>query len=159
MTTPTTGSLAVLNTGAGDIIVTFNDHDDAETDKAIAMLCDMQQRGYAILVRQDDGTYVRAVSIDRATKSYVVVPPAVETAPAIDVPEKPRRGRAGRKRIAVRGATGVAVARSAGGCARRAPAMLLSVARCRASGAEQAGTASGTGAVRRTVLFPGGLSS
>lgn len=156
--TGSTGSLAVLNTGAGDIIVTFNDHDDAETDKAIAMLVEMQQRGYAILVRQEDGTYTRAVAIDRATKSYVVVPPAPEAAPdaAGEPAEKPRRSR-GRRRVAVKGATAVAVARSAGGCARRAPTALLGNARGRASGAKQDRTASGSGAVRRPALHHEGL--
>lgn len=115
-----TGSLSILNTGAGDIVVTFEDHDDAEVEKAIAMLEDMQKRGYAIMVRLDDGTYTRATAIDRATKSYIVRPP--------DAERKPRGRRKGAK-VAVRGRTAVASARSAGGCAARSPFTLLAAAR------------------------------
>lgn len=128
-----TGSLSVLNTGAGDIVVTFNDHDDAETDRAIAMLLDMQKRGYAILVRQDDGSYARAVSINKETKSYVVMPPtdatpAFEEAARDAVDEKPAKRRGRRRKTVeqpVRSRRAVGVARSAGGCARRTPLELL----------------------------------
>jgi hypothetical protein len=125
-----TGSLAVLNTGAGDIVVTFDDHSERETDDAIAMLEDMQRRGYAILVRQEDGTYTRALSIDRATKSYVVQAPASvvsadEPLDSTAAPTKGRRGRQPRRTLPVREHKAVAVARSAGGCAPRSPLAML----------------------------------
>ena len=124
------GSLAVLNTGAGDINVSFNDQDDAEVDRALGMLLDMQMRGYAIMVRQDDGTYARAVAINRETKSYVVIPPAPEPSAgdADAVQEKPKRGRR-RAEQSVSGRKAVGVARSAGGCHVRSPFELLRLAR------------------------------
>jgi hypothetical protein len=67
-----TGSLAVLNVGAGDIAVNFNQHDDAEAEKAIGMLKDMQARGYAILVQDADGGYTRAVEIDASRGRYIL---------------------------------------------------------------------------------------
>ncbi len=128
------GSLAVLNTGAGDIVVSFENQSAAESDHAIAMLLDMQKRGYAILVKQDDGTYLRAESINATTKSYVVRPPG-----AVDSASK-RRGRP-RRAIAeqpVKGRRAVAVARSAGGCAQRSPLAMLA-------------------SLRSSLLFPSGL--
>lgn len=132
MAEQSTGSLAVLNTGAGDIHIAFNNADEAETARAIAMLQDMQQRGYAVMVRRPDGTYTRAVSIDAETSSYVVLPPAVPaTEPTADdacdappIPSK-RRGRprgstraSARERLPIASSTAVTVARSAGGCDR-----------------------------------------
>lgn len=102
-----TGELSVLNTGYGDIRVTFNDQDDEETNKALQMLEDMQQRGYAIMVELPDGTYQRAERIDRQTKSYVLVPPKAARRGAkkrdVEVRQPIARTRA------------VGVARSAGG--------------------------------------------
>lgn len=130
---PPVGSLAVLNTGAGDILVTFNEHNNDETEQAIAMLLDMQRRGYAILVRQDDGSYARAVSINRETKSYVVMPPSSAPVPAMEAAteQAPARKRGRPKRIEqpIKGRRAVAVARSAGGCAPRSPLAMLAVAR------------------------------
>lgn len=127
------GSLAVLNTGAGDINISFNDQDDAEADRAIAMLLDMQKRGYAIMVRQPDGTYLRAVAINRETKSYVVIPPTPTDAPVDSAPSPKRRGRPRRTEQPIKGRRAVGVARSAGGCARRSPSSLLAVVRQGAS--------------------------
>lgn len=124
----TTGSLSVLNVGAGDINITFNQHNPEERDRAIRMLKDMQMRGYAILVRLDDGTYTRALEIDEARGAYIIQDPepgfappepatteaaAEATAPA---PEAPRgkRGRP-RKSVPVEKAHATGVARSAGG--------------------------------------------
>lgn len=67
-----TGSLSVLNVGAGDIEVVFNQHDTVERDRALKMLADMQARGYAILVKLDDGSYVRAKEIDHTRGRYIV---------------------------------------------------------------------------------------
>jgi len=93
-------------------------------------LLDMQVRGYAIMVRQDDGTYARAVAINRETKSYVVIPPAPEPSAgdADAVQEKPKRGRR-RAEQSVSGRKAVGVARSAGGCHVRSPFELLRLAR------------------------------
>lgn len=123
-----TGSLCVPNVGLGDIEVRFNQHDSDERTKALRMLTDMRARGYAILVRLDDGSYTRAVDIDAERGCYVVQMPDApvevvgETAdPALrtdlnDGPALPqkRRGRR-RSRIPIENAHAVGVARSAGG--------------------------------------------
>lgn len=138
------GSLCVPNVGLGDIEVKFNQHDSRERDKAIRMLKDMQTRGYAILVRLDDGSYVRATGIDHERGCYIVQIPDEEpaavpdfdaqvagTAPVTDTPAeviadnigtalrdqplpKKRRGRV-RKEIPFHQAAATGIARSAGG--------------------------------------------
>jgi hypothetical protein len=70
-----TGSLSVLNVGAGDIEVVFNQHDHGELARAIAMLKDMAARGYAILVRLEDGSYTRARHIDPERGRYIITLP------------------------------------------------------------------------------------
>lgn len=110
-----TGSLCVPNVGLGDIEVRFNQHDSAERDKALRMLTDMQKRGYAILVRLDDGSYTRAVEIDTARGCYVVQLPDGD-AQVDGVELKPRRGRKARtSRVPIERAHAVGIARSAGG--------------------------------------------
>jgi hypothetical protein len=113
-----TGSLSVLNVGAGDIEVRFNPHQPEEIARAIKMLRDMQQRGYAILVKQDDGSYARAVEIDEQHACYVIsgepqapAQPSAETPPAT----KTKNGRRGRRRQPIASSHAVGVARSAGG--------------------------------------------
>ena len=131
-----TGVLSVLNVGAGDIELVFNCHDSAEAQKAVAMLQDMQQRGYAIIVRDADGNYQRAVAIDATRGRYVITLPATAVTPADAEPltcecgcgqaVKPgkrfihghsSRARKGKKRVAVPVARrhAVGIARSAGG--------------------------------------------
>lgn len=136
VTDESTGSLSILNTGEGDIQVTFNNHDDVESERAIAMLLDMQKRGYAILVKQDDGTYQRAVAIDRETRSYVILPPTVlPTETPVDHARDvtPRKGRKKTIKQPIKGRRATAVARSAGGCAKPTPGTLLSHARTRST--------------------------
>lgn len=130
-----TGSLCVPNVGLGDIEVRFNHHDSAERDKALRMLTDMQKRGYAILVRLDDGSYTRAVEIDTARGCYVVQLPDFDAQVAGSAPvamadaladalaggwtcvPPPTKGKRGRRRAAIpiSGAHAVGIARSAGG--------------------------------------------
>lgn len=110
------GELAVLNVGAGDIKVVFNQADTGETKKAIRMLKDMQQRGYAIMVQLPDQTYVRAKRIDESTNSYViVVPDEMVIEEAVPVLKK-RHKRGGKQvKVPIRKSRAVGVARSAGG--------------------------------------------
>jgi hypothetical protein len=107
--------LNVLNVGAGDIEVRFNHLDDAEAKRAITMLLEMRNRGYAILVRDAEGHYQRAVDIDAKTGCYVLMLPEGAAVPDDAVAVTPAKR--GRKKITVpvtkRSATGVA--RSAGG--------------------------------------------
>ncbi len=81
-----TGSLCVLNVGAGDIEVRFNPHDAAEAAKAIRMLTDMMARGYAVLVRDEDGAYTRAVALDAARGRYVIMLPSADVAAETPLP-------------------------------------------------------------------------
>lgn len=123
----TTGSLSVLNVGAGDIEIVFNQHDATERDRAVKMLKDMQLRGYAILVRLDDGSYIRAKEIDAERGRYIVQLPDGAThaaAEPVDEPQtglddgppmKARRGRPRKSGIPVTSAHATGVARSAGG--------------------------------------------
>ncbi len=114
-----TGRLSVLNVGAGDIEIKFNPHQPEEVTRAVKMLTEMQQRGYAILVRQDDGSYVRAVSIDAARGLYIISgEPAPEAAGLEDVedgpPLKRPRGRP-RRTQPIATSEAVSLGRSAGG--------------------------------------------
>jgi hypothetical protein len=108
-----TGSLSVLNVGAGDIEVRFNPHQPEETTRAIRMLKDMQARGYAILVKQDDGSYVRAEGIDEQHGLYIISgePAAADEQPPVATR---RRGRA-RRTQTIATSHAIGVARSAGG--------------------------------------------
>lgn len=116
--------LSVLNTGVGDIQVTFNQHDTGELEKDIRMLTDMQSRGYAILVQLEDGTYVRATEIDATRGRYIVQLPAADVAKAgPDAIVEPVRRKRGRPRksdtvrvsVPVEKTRATGVARSAGG--------------------------------------------
>lgn len=123
-----TGGLEVLNVGAGDIEVKFNPHQPEELARAIKMLKDMQLRGYAILVREDDGSYVRAKAIDEARGLYIItgdpappelpVPVALRTDldEGVEVPRATtkRRGRQSRTKP-IETSHAVGVGRSAGG--------------------------------------------
>jgi hypothetical protein len=113
------GSLAVLNVGAGDIEIVFNHHEPDETARAIKMLKDMQARGYAILVKQADGTYARAVEIDAERGHYIISgdassapAPSDAASSAVETPPVSRRGR---RRQPIASSHAVGVARSAGG--------------------------------------------
>ena len=113
-----TGSLSVLNVGAGDLEIKFNPHQPEELQRALKMLKDMQARGYAILVREEDGSYVRATSIDAARGPYIISgdapePVPQEGVPAVEPPKK-RRGRPPRT-VPVGTSHAVSLGRSAGG--------------------------------------------
>lgn len=118
------GSLNVLNVGAGDIALNFNHLDEAEAEKAVRMLKDMQARGYAILVRLDDDTYVRAIDIDASRGRYLIqlpesmpLPAGAEEIAATDPALKKRRGRPPGRRVSmpIERAHATGIARSAGG--------------------------------------------
>jgi hypothetical protein len=132
------GELSVLNVGAGDIKIVFNQADKGESAKAIRMLTDMQRRGYAIMVELPDGSYTRAQSIDATRGRYVITLPEDATEPPESEPvtcacgcggkvtqgKTWLRGHASKKRTDGRGrkvsvpvtrSRAVGVARSAGG--------------------------------------------
>ena len=70
-----TGEIRVLNVGAGDIAVSFNNNDDDETEKALGMLRDMMARGYLIAVQLPDGSYARATKVDAKAGRYIITVP------------------------------------------------------------------------------------
>jgi hypothetical protein len=83
-----TGSLCVLNVGAGDIELKFNQHEPDELARAVKILTDMQQRGCAILVKNEDGSYSRAHAIDASRGLYVI---SGEPRPQAALPPPPER--------------------------------------------------------------------
>lgn len=89
------GSLAVLNVGAGDVEVKFDKQ--SEIDRAADLVHQMLRKGFAVLLKQKDGTYTRVKSVDKVKRAYAV----------------------GRKRaerhVPMQGSRAVAVGRSAGG--------------------------------------------
>lgn len=130
------GIVQILNVGAGDIEVRFNQHQPEERARAIKMLQDMQHRGYAILIRLPDGSYTRALEVDAERGCYIISDPPIPRArPAAlgagddDGPEvesvplppveaeavMPRRRGRPRKSVPMEGTTVTGVARSAGG--------------------------------------------
>jgi hypothetical protein len=115
-----TGSLNVLNVGAGDIKLVFNQADSREAKKAIKMLTDMRDRGYAIMIELPDGSYTRATEIDASRGRYVItLPEDMELPPEAEVvPTKGKNGRRnGSRKVSVPVARTRAhgIARSAGG--------------------------------------------
>lgn len=111
-----TGSLSVLNVGAGDIEITFNAYNSAEATKAIKMLLEMRDRGYAILVRDvETGEYRRAVDIDVTRGRYILMLPEDAAIPPDAEVVAKKRGRPKKVSVPVSGRSATAVARSAGG--------------------------------------------
>lgn len=119
------GDVGILNVGLGDTKVSFDKSKPAERDRAAAVVTDMLQRGYAILVQvgEKDGKpiYMRGDSFDPETCEYIIVglperyqdEEKAEQEPA-DAPQPSRRGRKPGRKDASK-TTAVAVARSAGG--------------------------------------------
>jgi hypothetical protein len=66
------GSLSILNTGKGDIVITFDNANAAETIRAKRMITDMLRSGYALLVKRDDDTYSRVDAFDEKTSEYII---------------------------------------------------------------------------------------
>jgi hypothetical protein len=93
--------LSILNVSQGDFKITFDNTEPGELERAKKTITDMLKRGYAIMVITPDGQYRRAKKFDPQTVEYIVK----------DVPEI---------RLPAARTPAVAVARSAGGCAREA---------------------------------------
>lgn len=138
-----TGTLGILNVGAGDTKISFDKSNPAERARAGRIVADMLRRGFAIFievgVRDGKPLYQRAEAFDPETSEYLIAgdPPAdpgpdsddrAAPAPIPEVPDEkeatpparaPRggkaKGRAPRRRVAAEKTRGVAVAPSAGG--------------------------------------------
>lgn len=130
-----TGSVGILNVGAGDTKLTFDKNNPAEMIRAARIVRDMLRRGYALLVEVTgtDGAkaYRRAKDFDEATCEYIIAdfdPVEAEKADAEEIENGASIGgetgaesrpttRKGRPpgRVAASGVKAVAVARTAGG--------------------------------------------
>jgi hypothetical protein len=111
------GMVGILNVGAGDTKLSFDPKKPEERKRAAAVVADMLQRGFAILVevgkRGGEPLYQRAKAFDPKTCEYLIVGlPDADTPPE---PPSKRRGRPPKLRLAAASTRAVAVARSAGG--------------------------------------------
>ncbi|HVB15735.1 MAG TPA: hypothetical protein VNF04_04320 [Stellaceae bacterium] len=139
-----TGTVGILNVGAGDTKLSFDPANPAERIRASRIVRDMLRRGYALLVEVDqpDGTkaYQRALDFREDSAEYIIadfdpLASGIDDGPSFDRnedaqepegsangPAKPSaatrstrsRGRA-RKAIPAASVRAVAVARTAGG--------------------------------------------
>lgn len=72
-----TGTLGILNVGAGDTKLSFDPSNPAECIRAARIVRDMLRRGYALLIvtgKDAEGRpiYARATDFDEATHEYIV---------------------------------------------------------------------------------------
>jgi hypothetical protein len=126
------GTLSCLNVAGGDISVTFDASNAPEAIRAKRMIREMLSRGYALLVRMEDGTYQRAIDFDETKSEYIIadLDPTAQVVDAAQVelkaggeleqtekesPARPKARRGRRRGIAMEAADALAVARSAGG--------------------------------------------
>ena len=135
------GTLSILNVGEGDVKVTFDKSNLAETIRARRIIKDMLRRGYALLVEVErDGVkaFERAIDFNEATDCYIVADFDPEIAAKEDAKEteekhsgegesvqagvpdvqkeaSSRRERRKAKSVPASGTRAVGVARSAGG--------------------------------------------
>jgi hypothetical protein len=126
-----TGTIGILNVGAGDTKLSFDPKKPEEVKRAGAVVADMLKRGFAILVqvgkRKGEPLYMRATGFDPKTSEYIIVgvpdeadaeDSGEEEAAAAAPPVKIKgAAKAGRKetRIKAERTSAVAVSRSAGG--------------------------------------------
>lgn len=132
-------TIGILNVGAGDTKLTFDKNNPAERIRAARIVKDMLRRGYALLIevgQNEDGSpkYTRALDFDENTCEYIIADFDPVAAAEHDESEKEhgkerpneateapqaitkRRGRKPKVRaVPAESATGVAVARTAGG--------------------------------------------
>jgi hypothetical protein len=129
------GSIGILNVGAGDTKLVFDNSKPEETAMAAKVVRDMIRLGYAIFIEvgsnEKGPIYQRARDFDEATSEYIIIDSEPEERKNVDEakptgPAKTARGRAaGRKgqgpkhphlkRVAASGTNAVAVAKTAGG--------------------------------------------
>lgn len=138
------GSVGILNVGAGDTKLSFDPANPAERIRAARIVKDMLRRGYALMVEVErDGvkSFERAYDFDEGRCEYLIADLDTDAARAADrlevraledaaegdetligagKPEpaaepEPKRGRGRPKKIAAEGTRAVALSRSAGG--------------------------------------------
>ena len=127
-----TGSIGILNVGAGDTKLTFDKSNPAELIRSGRIVRDMLRRGYALLIEVPDNaggiTHARVLEFREDVSEYIIADfdPIVAEEPknaqviareeeAVEPEVKPEVKRGRKKSVPATGTTGVAVARSAGG--------------------------------------------
>lgn len=135
------GEVGILNVGAGDTKLVFDQNNPQDCIRAARIVKDMLKRGHALLVKvgERDGKdmFQRATDFDESKCEYIIAdfdPVAAEKADQVDAQEpadeqaaasggdaggtegaKPVKLRGRRRAIPASGTRAVAVARSAGG--------------------------------------------
>lgn len=122
------GSIGILNVGAGDTKLVFDNSKPDEVAKSAAIVRDMIRRGFVLLIevgRDADGPlYRRAHDFDEHTAEYIIAGPTPDQPEAKTHDQKPAsKARAGRQskkaagsfRVPAASTNAVAVARTAGG--------------------------------------------
>ena len=117
-----TGQVGILNVGAGDTKLVFDNSDPDEVAKAAKIVKDMIHRGFALLIQIGENEkgpiYQRAHDFDEATAEYIVVGTVPDEEEKHEqkstVPARPRR-QTQTRRIPAASTNAVAVARTAGG--------------------------------------------
>ena len=125
------GELSILNVGAGDVKISFDTANVAETIRASRIVRDMLRRGYALLVeveRDGEKKFERALDFNENTGCYIVADfdPITEdqkhgegkqTEAGVPhlIAEAPAKPHSRRKQVPARSTRAVAIARSAGG--------------------------------------------
>ncbi len=116
MSAPETGVLFVLNVGAGDLTLHFDPRFPDEVKRAKKMVEDMLRDGYALVVREEDGTHSPVQEFDPETCTYIVAD-TDSRQPKEDMRKRRKSKRAARKRrrVPASKAHATAIAPSAGG--------------------------------------------
>lgn len=92
-----TGSVSILNVGAGDVELSFNKDNPAECIRAARIVKDMIRRGYALLIEVErDGIkkFERALDFDETQYKYIIAdfdPLIADEVDTWDVAAKQRR--------------------------------------------------------------------
>jgi hypothetical protein len=117
------GSIGILNVGAGDTKLVFDNTKPADVAKAAKTVTDMIRRGFVLLIevgKDEKGpVYRRALSFDENTAEYIIAGDPMPEDSAHDqeppIPPRRRKQRAAQIRVAASSTDAVAVARTAGG--------------------------------------------
>lgn len=118
-----TGTIGILNVGAGDTKLSFDKNNPKERKRAAKIVDDMLKRGYAVFVQvgEKDGEplYQRAHAFNPETCEYLIFGDPEDDdseGPKNEQKSAPRRRTAATpKRVAAEATRAVAVSRSAGG--------------------------------------------
>ncbi len=105
------GTLEILNVGAGDVVITFDKTNPAEQIRAKRIIKDMLKRGYALLVKMEDGTHQITKSFDENAGEYIIADfdpdseDEEEHSSGDSDPQIKRRGRPKTRRVSMDNAT------------------------------------------------------